>query len=163
MLTASITTPDFVRYTWDNVRAGAALAGRDPETIDVGCTLVSSIGEDEESGRDGAREIAAMYLANKVQNIQGAAEVLLQKANLEPDEIRPVAEDCRRSRRASHQRRRNAGADGVRRATCTESSARTERTSTSVIVVKRPSTPIARPTRPPLHAIVVRSVCAPSA
>ncbi|HEX4395629.1 MAG TPA: LLM class flavin-dependent oxidoreductase [Mycobacterium sp.] len=99
LLTASITTPDFVRYTWDNVREGAAVAGRDPETIDVGCTLVSSIGEDEESGRDGAREIAAMYLANKVQNIQGAAEVLLQKANLEPDEIRPVAEAMERGGR----------------------------------------------------------------
>jgi len=99
LLTASITTPDFVRYTWDNVREGAAVAGRDPETIDVGCTLVSSIGEDEESGRDGAREIAAMYLANKVQNIQGAAEVLLQKAHLEPDEIRPVAEAMERGGR----------------------------------------------------------------
>ena len=39
-----------------------------------------------------AGEIAGMYLANKVQNIQGAADTLLDLAGLEQDEIRPVAE-----------------------------------------------------------------------
>jgi alkanesulfonate monooxygenase SsuD/methylene tetrahydromethanopterin reductase-like flavin-dependent oxidoreductase (luciferase family) len=33
-----------------------------------------------------------MYLANKVQNIQGSADTLLDLAQLEQDEIRPVAE-----------------------------------------------------------------------
>ena len=33
-----------------------------------------------------------MYLANKVQNIQGSADVLLDLAEIEQDEIRPVAE-----------------------------------------------------------------------
>jgi 5,10-methylenetetrahydromethanopterin reductase len=81
-LTPSITTPAFVRYTRDNV-------GRD---IDIGCTVVASIAEDRAEGRDGAREIAGMYLANKVQNIQGSADTLLELAAIEPDEIRPVAE-----------------------------------------------------------------------
>jgi 5,10-methylenetetrahydromethanopterin reductase len=82
-LTPSITTPDFVRYTRGNV-------GSD---IDVGCTVVASIHEsDRDRGRDGAREIAGMYLANKVQNIQGSADTLLDLAGLEQDEIRPVAE-----------------------------------------------------------------------
>jgi 5,10-methylenetetrahydromethanopterin reductase len=82
-LTPSITTPAFVRYTRDNVGAD----------IDIGCTVVASIhGTDRERGRDGAREIAGMYLANKVQNIRGAAETLLELAGLEQDEIRPVAE-----------------------------------------------------------------------
>jgi 5,10-methylenetetrahydromethanopterin reductase len=82
-LTPSITTPAFVRYTRDNVGAD----------IDIGCTIVSSIDEsDREAGRDGAREIAGMYLANKVQNIQGAADTLLDLAGIEQDEIRPVAE-----------------------------------------------------------------------
>src|SRR3989449_6672332 len=81
-LTPSITTPAFVRYTRENV-------GRD---IDVGCTVVASIAHDREDGRDGAREIAGMYLANKVQNIKGAADTLLDLAGLEQDEIRPVAE-----------------------------------------------------------------------
>src|SRR5205085_2309199 len=88
-LTPSITTPAFVRYTRGNVG---------PE-IDVGCTVVASIGRDRDEGRDGAREIAAMYLANKVQNIKGAADTLLELAGLEQDEIRPVAEAMERGGR----------------------------------------------------------------
>jgi len=49
-LTPSITTPAFVRYTRENVEAD----------IDIGCTIVASIGEDRDEGRDGAREIAGM-------------------------------------------------------------------------------------------------------
>src|SRR5436309_14596022 len=82
-LTPSITTPPFVRYTRENVAAD----------VDIGCTVVASIhASDRDAGRDGAREIAGMYLANKVQNIQGAADTLLDLAGIEQDEIRPVAE-----------------------------------------------------------------------
>jgi 5,10-methylenetetrahydromethanopterin reductase len=82
-LTPSITTPEFVRYTRENVGAD----------IDIGCTIVASIHEsDPAAGREGAREIAGMYLANKVQNIQGAADTLLDVAGLTQDEIRPVAD-----------------------------------------------------------------------
>ena len=89
-LTPSITTPAFVRYTRGNV-------GGD---IDVGCTIVASIHEsDRDAGRDGAREIAGMYLANKVQNIKGAADTLLDLAGLTQDEIRPVAEAMERGGR----------------------------------------------------------------
>ena len=88
-LTPSITTPAFVRYTRENV-------GRD---IDIGCTIVASIAEDRDEGRDGAREIAGMYLANKVQNIQGSADTLLDLAGIEQDEIRPVADAMERGGR----------------------------------------------------------------
>ena len=82
-LTPSITTPAFVRYTRENVNAD----------IDIGCTVVASIHEDDrDAGRDGAREIAGMYLANKVQNIQGAADTLLELAGIEQEEIRPIAD-----------------------------------------------------------------------
>src|SRR5438105_13638286 len=84
-LTPSITTPAFVRYTRDNVKA----------EIDIGCTVIASIGDQ----RDGAREIAAMYLANKFQNIQGAADTLLELAGIEMDELRPVAEAMERGGR----------------------------------------------------------------
>ncbi|HZO49323.1 MAG TPA: LLM class flavin-dependent oxidoreductase [Gaiellaceae bacterium] len=99
LLTPSITTPAFVRYTRENVAAGAARAGRDPAELDVGCTVVASIGEDRDEGRDGAREIAGMYLANKVQNIAGAADTLLELARIDPEEIRPVAEAMERGGR----------------------------------------------------------------
>jgi 5,10-methylenetetrahydromethanopterin reductase len=99
LLTASITTPDFVRYSYANMAKGAAKAGRDPQGIDVGATIVASIDEDRAKGREGAREIAGMYLANKVQNIQGSADVLLELAGLTQEEIRPVAEAMERGGR----------------------------------------------------------------
>jgi 5,10-methylenetetrahydromethanopterin reductase len=82
-LTPSITTPAFVRYTRENVATD----------IDIGCTVVASIhATDRDAGREGAREIAGMYLANKVQNIKGAADTLLDLAGLTQEEIRPVAD-----------------------------------------------------------------------
>src|SRR5215471_6768796 len=81
-LTPSITTPAFVRYTRENVAAD----------IDIGCTVVASIHEtDREAGRDGAREIAGMYLANKFQNIRGSADTLLELAGIEMEELASVA------------------------------------------------------------------------
>jgi 5,10-methylenetetrahydromethanopterin reductase len=92
LLTPSITTPAFVRYTRGNIEVGAAKSGRDADDVDLGCTIVASIhATDRDQGRDGAREIAGMYLANKVQNIQGAADTLLDLAEIDPEEIRPVA------------------------------------------------------------------------
>src|ERR671925_137185 len=89
-LTPSITTPAFVRYTRENVDAD----------IDIGCTIVASIHEsDRDAGRDGAREIAGMYLANKVQNIKGAADTLLDLAGLTQEEIRPIADAMERGGR----------------------------------------------------------------
>jgi 5,10-methylenetetrahydromethanopterin reductase len=89
-LTPSITTPDFVRYTRKNVGAD----------IDIGCTVVASIDEsDREKGRDGAREIAGMYLANKFQNIRGAADTLLELAGIEMEELAPVADPMDRGGR----------------------------------------------------------------
>jgi 5,10-methylenetetrahydromethanopterin reductase len=88
-LTPSITTPEFVRYTRGNVKAD----------IDIGCTVVASIAEDRNEGRDGAREIAGMYLANKFQNIKGAADTLLDLAEIRMEELRPVAEAMERGGR----------------------------------------------------------------
>jgi 5,10-methylenetetrahydromethanopterin reductase len=89
-LTPSITTPAFVRYTRRNVASD----------VDIGCTVVASIHPtDRDAGRDGAREIAGMYLANKVQNIRGSADTLLELAGIEQEEIRPVAEAMERGGR----------------------------------------------------------------
>ena len=99
LLTPSITTPAFVRYARENMAAGAERAGRDPDALDLGCTIVASVDEDRERGREGAREIAGMYLANKVQNIRGSADTLLEKADLTMDEIAPIAEAMERGGR----------------------------------------------------------------
>ncbi len=89
-LTPSITTPAFVGYTRENVQAD----------IDIGCTIVASIHEsDRDAGRDGAREIAGMYLANKFQNIKGSADTLLELAGIEMEELASVAEAMERGGR----------------------------------------------------------------
>ncbi len=54
--------------------------------------IVGSINKDSKKGKEGAREMAAMYLANKVQNIRGSADVLLQTAGLTFEEIAPIAD-----------------------------------------------------------------------
>jgi 5,10-methylenetetrahydromethanopterin reductase len=92
LLTASITTPAFVRYSRQNMEEGARKAGRDPRTLMLGSVIVGSIGRDSAKGKEGAREQAAMYLANKVQNIKGAADVLLQSAGLTFEELQPIAD-----------------------------------------------------------------------
>ncbi len=92
LLTASITTPEFVRYSRKNMEEGARKIGRDPSTLELGSVIVGSIGRDSARGKDGAREMAAMYLANKVQNIKGSADVLLESAGLTFDEIKPIAD-----------------------------------------------------------------------
>jgi len=92
LLTASITTPAFVRYSRKNLEEGASKAGKDPGKLILGSVIVGSIGRDAKKGKEGAREQAAMYLANKVQNIKDSADVLLQCADLTFEELQPVAD-----------------------------------------------------------------------
>ncbi|MFY9531643.1 MAG: LLM class flavin-dependent oxidoreductase, partial [Candidatus Acidiferrales bacterium] len=99
LLTASITTPAFVRYSREVMLEGARNAGRDPASLDLGSVIVGSIHKDRKKGKEGAREMAAMYLANKVQNIRGSADVLLQKAGLTFEEIKPIADAMERGGR----------------------------------------------------------------
>src|ERR1700680_1499490 len=92
LLTASITTPAFVRYSRKNMDEGARKAGRDPTNLVLGSVIVGSIHRDSAKGKEGAREQAAMYLANKVQKLKCLAAVLLECAGLTFDELRPVAD-----------------------------------------------------------------------
>ena len=82
----------FVRYSKKNMDEGAAKAGRNASKLILGCVIVGSIGRDSKKGKEGAREQAAMYLANKVQNIKGSADVLLESAGIAFDELQPVAD-----------------------------------------------------------------------
>jgi 5,10-methylenetetrahydromethanopterin reductase len=99
LLTASITTPAFVGCSRKNMEEGARKAGKDPSKLVLGSVIVGSIHRDSAQGKEGAREQAAMYLANKVQNIRGSADVLLECASLTFDELRPVADAMERGGR----------------------------------------------------------------
>src|SRR5271155_2764729 len=115
LLTASITTPEFCRYSRAFMEEGARMAGKDPASLDLGGVIVGSIARDRRQGMDGAREMAAMYLANKVQNIRGSADALLEKAGLTREELQPIADAMERGgRKASAQ----AVTDEVLRKVC---------------------------------------------
>ncbi|HXZ20634.1 MAG TPA: LLM class flavin-dependent oxidoreductase [Candidatus Acidoferrales bacterium] len=115
LLTASITTPDYCRYARTFLEEGARKAGRDPSTLDLGGVIVGSISRDGRKGKEGAREMAAMYLANKVQNIRGSADALLEKAGLTREELQPIADAMERGgRKAAGQ----AVSDEVLRKVC---------------------------------------------
>jgi len=99
LLTASITTPEFCRYSRAFMEEGARRAGKDPSRLDLGGVIVGSIGRDRRQGLLGAKEMAAMYLANKVQNIRGSADALLEKAGLTREELQPIADAMERGGR----------------------------------------------------------------
>jgi 5,10-methylenetetrahydromethanopterin reductase len=92
LLTASITTPAFVGYSRKNMEEGARKAAKDPSSLVLGSVIVGSIARDSRQGKEGAREQAAMYLANKIQNITRSADVLLECAGLTFDELQPIAD-----------------------------------------------------------------------
>jgi 5,10-methylenetetrahydromethanopterin reductase len=71
---------------------GAQKVGKDPAKLILGSVIVGSISRDSAKGKEGAREQAAMYLANKVQNIKGSADVLLQSAGLTFEDLQPIAD-----------------------------------------------------------------------
>lgn len=99
LLTASITTPGFVRYSRQIMEEGAKKASRDPAELDLGSVIVGSIGTNPATAKEGAREMGAMYLANKVQNIRGSADVLLERAGLTFQELKPIADAMERGGR----------------------------------------------------------------
>jgi 5,10-methylenetetrahydromethanopterin reductase len=92
LLTPTITTPAFLPYSRKHLAIGAQKAQRDVDEIDIGSTLISSIDEDPDRGRSGARELLGYYLSNKVQNIKESADVLLEAAGLTRAEITPIAD-----------------------------------------------------------------------
>jgi 5,10-methylenetetrahydromethanopterin reductase len=115
LLTASITTPSFVRYSRRNMEEGARKAGRNSGELALGSVIVGSIGRDAMKGKEGAREQAAMYLANKVQNIKGSADVLLECAGLTFEELQPVADAMEKGGRRAAAR---AVSDEILRKVC---------------------------------------------
>ena len=76
---------------------------------------MGSIDRNSAKGKEGAREQAAMYLANKVQNIKGSADVLLECAGLTPAELQPIADAMERGGRKAAAR---AVTDDILRKVC---------------------------------------------
>src|SRR5207247_2949953 len=98
-----------------NMEDGARKTGKEPARLVVGSVPVGSIGRDSAKGKEGAREQAAMYLANKVQNIKGSADVLLDCAGLTFQELQPIADAMEKGGRKAAAR---AVTDDILRKVC---------------------------------------------
>ena len=150
LLTPSITTPDFVRYTArEHPRGRGEVGPRSPRTsTSAARSSPRSTRPTATRGRDGAREIGGMYLANKVQNIQGSADVLLELGRDRAGRDRPgrggdgaaaaasrrrrrsptrcsTSASRSRGRRATASRRSRSTATPAARTSCSSSGART--------------------------------------
>ena len=90
LLTASITTPAFVRYSRKNMEEGARKAGKDPAALVLGSVIVGSIGLDSAKGKEGAGE--QVYLANETSEHQGLSRRPAGMRRPDLDELRPMAD-----------------------------------------------------------------------
>jgi 5,10-methylenetetrahydromethanopterin reductase len=83
MLTACAYSPEAIGYAIEQVRLGAARAGRDGETLDVGDNLLGAISTNGDAARAAARVLAAFYIPSMPAN-------LLERHGLSRDELAPV-------------------------------------------------------------------------
>ncbi len=83
MLLAGLTSPAFVRYAIDNMRAGAARAGKTlAADFPVGGVILCACSEDGDKARDATRSYTGTYVVNKIRNIKN--DVILSGSGL-PD------------------------------------------------------------------------------
>ncbi len=94
VLLPTFTTPRFVEYAVGEIAKGAARAGRSVNDIPIGATLPFSVAEDGAVARSAIRKLTAVYIANKVQNIQN--DVILSSAGLTEAETVPISGTMRK-------------------------------------------------------------------
>ncbi|MCL4517892.1 MAG: LLM class flavin-dependent oxidoreductase [Thaumarchaeota archaeon] len=85
----TFTSPAFVKHALEKVRLGASKVGKSLEDFPVGATLHFSVSKDGTRARNAVREAVAVYVANKVRNIQN--DTLVQLAGLTSEEMLPIA------------------------------------------------------------------------
>ena len=86
----TFTTPAFVRYAANEIRKGAERAGRTLDDVPIGASLPFAVDENGAVARDAIRELTAVYIGNKIQNIRN--DVILQSAGLTEEEALPISD-----------------------------------------------------------------------
>jgi 5,10-methylenetetrahydromethanopterin reductase len=89
LLLPGLTSPGFVRIARQNMAEGFQKAGRaQPADFPVGGVILCSVSRDGGKARDVARRSAAIYVVNKVRNIQ--QDVILSSSGVTEDELAPL-------------------------------------------------------------------------
>jgi 5,10-methylenetetrahydromethanopterin reductase len=84
---SAMTSPAYVRFAVERIRAGAERAGRDPDAIELGAFLFLSISENEKQARDAVKP----FIATLIALLAGQPESPLFTApGLAPEEIRAI-------------------------------------------------------------------------
>jgi 5,10-methylenetetrahydromethanopterin reductase len=76
----AIVSPGYVRWSWQQIAAGALEAGRDPASLDLASNVLVSVDRDRQAARDAVREVLAYY-AGRVE------PVVLSTSGADPEEI----------------------------------------------------------------------------
>jgi 5,10-methylenetetrahydromethanopterin reductase len=83
--TACAYSPEALGYAVERFRAGAESAGRSPDGLDLGDSLLGAIAPDGEVARRAGRVLAAFY-------IPSMPPALLERHGIEPERVAPVGE-----------------------------------------------------------------------
>jgi alkanesulfonate monooxygenase SsuD/methylene tetrahydromethanopterin reductase-like flavin-dependent oxidoreductase (luciferase family) len=91
LLLPGLTSPGFVRIAVQNAAQGFAKANRPiPDHFPLGGVILSCVLRDGDKARDLARRYAAIYVVNKVKNIQN--DEILSSSGIADEELRPMRE-----------------------------------------------------------------------
>ncbi len=90
ILLPTFTTPAFVEYAREQIDKGLRESGRTFDDVQIGATLPFSVHRDSKTARDAIRQLTAVYITNKVQNIRD--DTLMKAAGLTAEEAVPIAQ-----------------------------------------------------------------------
>jgi alkanesulfonate monooxygenase SsuD/methylene tetrahydromethanopterin reductase-like flavin-dependent oxidoreductase (luciferase family) len=89
LLLPGLTSPGFVRIAQANLAEGFQKAERArPENFPLGGVILCSVSRDGKKARDAARRSAAIYVVNKVKNIQN--DEILSSSGITDEELAPL-------------------------------------------------------------------------
>ena len=89
LLLPGLTSPGFVRIAQDNLAEGFKKAGRTrPPDFPLGGVILCSVARDGHKARSAARRSTAIYVVNKVKNIQN--DEILSSSGITDEELAPM-------------------------------------------------------------------------
>jgi alkanesulfonate monooxygenase SsuD/methylene tetrahydromethanopterin reductase-like flavin-dependent oxidoreductase (luciferase family) len=89
LLLPGLTSPGFVRIAQDNLAEGFKKANRvRPQEFPLGGVILCAVSRDGRKARDAARRSAAIYVVNKVKNIQN--DEILSSSGITDAELAPL-------------------------------------------------------------------------
>lgn len=83
----SLSTPQYIRYAIDQIKAGAADGSRDWKKIDIGCSIVVAASKDEKAARRAAARAFLYYM-----RIPNDFDPLIRESGFDPKEFEPIRE-----------------------------------------------------------------------